>query len=105
MYRRVWLSLPVTRVSLKRNLKPSQGRLQKDGTRKGAESPEDFEKRKENAWIFKEVQARMYSPTATAIFNTVNGYQRMPAGEYRTLAVSAAAVVAIGLSGIMFKKF
>ena len=66
---------PDQRITTTPNLKQSQGRLKKDGTRVGAESDEDFAKRVENAWIFKEVQARIYSPTATATFN----YQRLPA--------------------------
>lgn len=93
------------RITTKPNLKQSQGRLKKDGTRVGAESDEDFAHRVENAWIFKEVQARQYSPTATATFNTVNGYQRMPASEYRAIGATGAALVGVALSGLMFKKF
>jgi hypothetical protein len=97
------------RITKPPNIKRSEGRLKKnkDGSteRVGAESEEEFAKRFENAWIFKEVQARMYSDTATAIFQTVNGYQRMPAGEFRVLEVSAAALVASTLSALMFKKF
>lgn len=96
---------PDQRVTKPPNLKQSQGRLKKDGTRSGGETDEQFAKRLENAWVFKEVQARMYSPTATATFNTINGYQRMPASEYRPLGYTAAALVGVALSGLMFKKF
>jgi hypothetical protein len=96
---------PDQRVTKPPNLKQSQGRLKKDGTRTGGETDEQFAKRFENAWIFKEVQARMYSPTAAATFQSVNGMQRMPASEYRALAYSGAALVGVALSGIMFKKF
>ena len=89
---------PDQRITTRPNLKQSQGRLKKDGTRVGAESDEDFAKRVENAWIFKEIQARIYSPTATATFNTVNGYQRMPASEYRAIGATGAALVGVALS-------
>jgi hypothetical protein len=96
---------PEKRITKPPNLKQGQGRLLKDGTRSGAESDADFAQRFENAWVFKEVQARNYSPTATKIFATVNGYQRMGASEYAAVGIAAGSLVAVALSGLMFRKF
>jgi hypothetical protein len=97
------------RITKPPNLQQGKGRPKKnkDGTieRVGAESDEDFAQRLENAWVFKEVQARMLSPTAQAIFDTINGYQRMPAPEYKALGIAGASLVAVALSGLLFRKF
>ena len=67
---------PDQRITTKPNLKQSQGRLKKDGTRVGAESDEDFANRVENAWIFKEIQARHIFAHS---YSNVQHCQRLPA--------------------------
>ena len=99
------IPIPEKRITKKPNLKQGKGRLLKDGTRSGAESDADFAQRVENAWQFKEVQARILSPTATKTFATINGYQRMGASEFAAVGIAGAALVAVTLSGIMFRKF
>ena len=93
------------RITKPPNLKQGKGRLLKDGTRSGVESDEDFAQRVENAWVYKEVQARNYSPTATRMFESINGLQRMGESEYKAVGVAGGMLVGAVLSGLMFKKF
>jgi hypothetical protein len=85
-------------------IKQRQGRLKKDGTRSGAESDEDFAQRYENAWVYKEILARTYSPSALEIFKSVQDMQqRVGSTEYKAMG-ALAGLVGLMLSGVVFKK-
>ena len=86
------------------NIKQGKGRARKDGTRTGVESDEDFAQRYENAWIFKEIQARLYSPSALAMFESVNGMQRMQQTEYKAIIGLGAGFLASLAVGILLSK-
>jgi hypothetical protein len=87
------------------NLKQRQGRLLKDGTRVGGETDEQFQQRLYNAWKYKEIQARLYSPTAVKTFNAVNGMEHMSETDYRAVTVLGGTLVGMAMTGLFLKKF
>lgn len=87
------------------NLKQRLGKLHKDGTRGPGETDEQFKQRLFNAHKFKEIQARMYSPTAIKTFQAVNGMEHMSETDYRAVGFIGGTLVGLAISGLLLKRF
>jgi hypothetical protein len=77
----------------------------KTGERKWLETEEQFNQRFENAWVTKEITSRIYNKTASEVFETMAGLDKMSSTDYRAMGAIFGTLVALPMTGLFLRKF